>query len=222
MKLRGRKQNQALLSFDPNIGSVETKELAEVRQKMARLVNQRMRAIEKAKSKVTGESLNFGAIDKLRLYLSYRNKKRFSERLIPPDVDTRGMRERLRKEINIMQAFLKSKSSTITGLRNIEKRRIETFKNRGIKFANTKEFYDFLNSSTYQEFRQSGFTSEQIVDLYDEMRESKSDNEVNEEIQDLLNIWRSGEEKASIKSIKNRTGVNLLNGSRGKGTVFKR
>ena len=106
----------------------------------------------------------------------------------------------LRREISVLQGFLGSKTSLVSGIREIEAKRISTFESgnwgktsrytgkarREIKFASTKEFYDFLSSKTFQGLKNSGYTSEQLVEIYDEARESEEADEVLEKMEEAL------------------------------------
>lgn len=218
-KLTGKKLQTKLLSYDANRGKHNPREMAEIRQGLAKIVNQRMRRLEKARSKITGESFNFGAIDYLYSFLAGKSRRRFSTALNPKDTNMKNMRA----EINEMQTFLKSKSSSIAGMRDIERKRIETFNKKGIEFSNTREFYQFLNSGIFQDFQTAGFTSEQVIEIYDQMRDYESDEIIKEKLNDLLEQFRSGEKRANIKEIKKSTGVDLLHGRSEKSTnIFKR
>lgn len=151
-----------------------TLDIYEVRRILAKAANQRMVRLEQGISKYTGKAYTYGAYDIARDYLARQGKGgklRFSEQLgVRTDKKTgalvvdRGPTATI-KEIQALQRFLESESSTVGGMRKIEKRRINTFVSKGIpkSIAESKEFYDFLNSSAY-EHASKIIQSEQIMD----------------------------------------------------------
>lgn len=187
-------------------------DLQTMRRTLAKRANQRMVRLERGKSLVTGESLNFGAIENARAYLG--KHKRFSEKLaLTTDLN------QLRKEITVLQSFLNAKSSTIQGMREIERRRIKTFetgewgqkwkqqgiRQKPIKFASTKEFYDFLNSGTFKNLIDAGFDSDQIVTMYQEAQTTAhlSDEEVRNQLEKAVEEYRS-KGNANLKDLLSR------------------
>ena len=95
-------------------------------------------------------------------------------------------------------------------MREIENARLRAFSNKGIKFASTREFYEFLNSQTFLGLVSSGFTSEQIVESYDITREKEDDKKVVEKMAKALDEFRQGEKKVSIKNLEQTLGIKLL------------
>ena len=163
-------------------------ELQQVRRKLAKRANQRMLRLERSTSDISGEAYHAGAYDIAQEYLkSIGREKRFSESL--------GYEKdsiyRLKKEILELDTFLHSKTSTITGNREAEKKRIDTFTGDlwGLdeKTVASKEFYDFLQSSAYDYFLANSFTSEQLVDIYDTFREAGADAS---KIQDAIDDFK--------------------------------
>lgn len=153
-------------------GNRSRAELLQIRRAAAKATNQRMVRLERGESLVTGEKLDFGAIEITRRYLKEtrgdREKLRFSESLNQPNLETLND---IKKEIAEMQRFLNSKSSTVKGMHDIEKARLKTFEEQGISFASNKEFYDFFKSDTYKDYIKSGYSSETLVEVYQEARE---------------------------------------------------
>ena len=151
--------------FNPYAKGVTMEELVKVRRQLAKVMNQRMVRLENTKSSVTGEAYTFGAYDIMSDYLQERDRNRFSEVLNP-----KGMtKEDIQKEIRVLQGFEEMKSSRIRGMHQIEKARIKTFtetKGLNIEVVTTKEFYDFLNSSTFKELSEH-LDSEKLVEEYD-------------------------------------------------------
>lgn len=191
-----------------------------MRTKLAKRANQRIVRLERTSSKVTGESFSaFGAITDAYEYLERQQsgRKRFSENKgFLDDINA------LRREVTVLQGFLGRKTSLVTGMRDIEKRRIETFQSgkwgtlykftgserKALEFSSTKEFYDFLNSSTYRGLIKAGFTSEQMVEAYDNARELHDgmDEEVIAAMEKALQDYRNGQ-SLSLKDLKERLGM---------------
>lgn len=171
--------------------NVSTSELQKVHRSLAKRSNQRLVRLENAVSKVTGETYDsFGAGDIAKEYLKAKGTKgklRFSESLGNKKTDIN--RVELLKDISAMQKFLTSKSSTVQGQKDIEKKRLKTFSapvydvegelvRNPIQSATNKEFYDFLTSETYKEATKN-FNSETIVEAYDLARTlGKTHNEI--------------------------------------------
>lgn len=193
-------------TLDVYAGSHSVEELQEIRRVLAKQANQRIVRLERAESKITGERFStFGAVTDVYDYLGNKGRRRFSE-------SKTGVKrsDELRREITVLQGFLGRKSSTVKGMREIENKRIKTFKNKGIKFSNTKEFYEFLNSQTFKNLVTSGFTSEQIVEAYDSAREKQTDDEVVKKMSKALDEYRQGEKKVSIKNLEESLGITLI------------
>lgn len=203
------------VSIDIYRESMSLTDMQLLRRKLAKRANQRIVRLERASSSITGEAFNeFGAVTDAYSYLERQKKgrKRFQERA---DAITDTME--LRREISVLQGFLGSKTSLVSGIREIELQRIRTFESgnwgktsrytgkarREIKFASTKEFYEFLGSKTFQGLKKSGYTSEQLVEIYDEARESEEADEVLEKMEEALEEYRAGQ-KATLKDITGR------------------
>lgn len=191
-----------LLELDVWRRSWSTSELQAMRRQLAKVANQRMVRLERSRSSVTGEALTFGAYEKATEYLNRQDRNRFSEVL--------GFKKNtnaLKHEINVLQQFLSMKSSTVSGQKEIEARRIETFAKAGVEFQTTKEFYDFLNSNDFKQLVNSGFTSEQIIDIYQEHRKSTSAEESVNALNEALEFFRTGSAQATLKILRALTGL---------------
>ena len=73
-------------------------------------------------------------------------------------------------------------------------------------FASTKEFYDFLNSNTFSSLVKSGFSSEQLIDIYDTARvksTEQSDEAIIGVFEDALTHYRENG-GASLKDLQSR------------------
>ena len=177
-----------------------TDELFKVHRALAKRSNQRIVRLERAVSKVTGENYaSYGAGDIAKEYLQKQGRKRFRETAQSSlrALDDAQKRHEILKDIKAMQEFLSSKSSTVTGQREIERKRLKTFETpkydeegniirEPVKFASNKEFYDFLNSQTFAELSKT-FNSDTVVELYDMSRDKGLNNE---EIQNALDEYR--------------------------------
>lgn len=210
---------------DPNAYAPQlTKEdLLKMRRTYAKRANQRLVRLERAKSKVSGESYaSYGAAQNAYTYLENKGRRRFDEKAEPQ----MSIKE-LRKEVAVLQTFLEAKSSTVLGQRAIEEKRQSSFekgewgtlwktqgiRNTPIKFESNKEFFEFLGSETFRSLKKAGFTSEQIIDLYVEGREKQTDKEIVENMQEALEQFRlkgsatlkDFRAKLHLKPLKRRT-----------------
>ena len=193
-------------TMDVYTGGHSVGELQEIRRVLAKQANQRILRLERAKSGITGERYNtFGAVIDVYDYLENKGRRRFSE-----SKAAIKQSNELRHEITVLQGFLGRKSSTVKGIREIENKRLRTFSNKGIKFASTREFYEFLNSQTFLGLVASGYTSEQIVETYDMVREKEDDYKVVEKMAKALEEFRQGEKKVTIKNLEQTLGIKLL------------
>lgn len=231
-KKASKKSNNAQkdLTIHPYRSGLSFDQLLEMRRRLAKRANQRMRRLENTTSKVTGESFGtYGAIELVRDYLKSHGRAangRFSENKRPfvGGAIKDGLMDsnQLISEIFALQSFLRSKSSTVKGQREIERQRINTFEsgawgkryritgdlNRPIKFSSNKEFYDFLNSAEYKELLTMGFTSEQLIESYDEAAEDIPPEEIINAMQQALDTFRQSQNpnwKELQSILKNRS-----------------
>lgn len=208
------KAKQGDLELDVWHKSYTPSELQAYRRKLAKRANQRLVRLERAKSSVSGESLSgIGASEQAYAYLGgqKKGKRRFTERL-----DSGLSDFALKREIAVLQGFLSGKSSLVSGMREIEEKRVKTFESgkwgsasytdgerRKLKFADTKEFYDFFHSDTYRNLSSQGFTSEQIVEAYDAARETGkgADEEAMAALERALEEFRA-KGRATLKDLR--------------------
>lgn len=202
----------------------DRKLVADIRRKLAKRANQRIVRLERATSKVTGESYSkIGIINETRGYIERtygKTKKRFSESInyAKNDID------RLRLEILALQRFLNAQSSTVQGIRQTEEKRIKAFAEgrygpryhlygtlaKPIKFASVKEFYDFLGSDTFRNLISAGFTSEQIIDIYDQSADrAHNAEEATERMEEAVEQFRA-KSRISLKELIRITGAKKL------------
>ena len=158
-------------------------DIYQARRQLAKVANQRMVRLERAVSEISGNKYTFGAYEIAQDYLeATRPTKitgayRFSENLKQANKST----EDILHEIAVLQSFLASKSSRVGGQKEIEKERMETFKSMGVtEVSSLKEFYDFLNSQTFEYLKKHGYDSDDLVEMYEK---SYEDGEKPSEIQ---------------------------------------
>lgn len=180
-------------------GATRKYDINQVRRQLAKAANQRMRRLEKEVSPITGNTYSFGAYDIAQEYLATKDKTRFSEAL---GLD-RDLYDIIR-EITVLQGFLTSKSSTVRGQRAIEQKRVQTFVSKGIpeSVAASKEFYEFLSSSTFTNLSKA-FSSETLVEEFDRLAEEGATGE------DIMKGFQEFEAQPGRKGFKDL--VNTLN-----------
>lgn len=216
------------LTADVYRGSYSLDELQRMRRALAKRANQRIVRLERGESKVTGEKWNtFGAVTEVYDYLNKQQegRTRFRE-TIKALTDSRS----LKREITVLQGFLGRKSSLVSGMKEIEEKRISSFEsgkwgtkwkktgiaNKPLHFASNKEFYDFLNSETFKGLVSTGFTSEQLVELYDSARvrlgKDTETDIVTNAMADALDEYRS-KGNASLKDLRKKMKAIKIKGS---------
>lgn len=183
------RRDQALTA-DVYGNQYSTAQLQEIRRKLAKRANNSLRDLARNSSPITGEVYNsYGAAVDALDYLKARNRRYFSESLTLTE-----NRTVLKAEIQRLQYFLTRPSHTVKGQREIEQKRIETFEKKGIHFASSKEFYQFLNSGTFQSLRKLQYSSEQLIEDYERAREQGMTNDqVMEKLSSALDAFRKGE-----------------------------
>ena len=194
-----------------DLSGMSQRELSQTRRKLAKRANQRLLRLERSESPVTGEAYHAGAYDIALDYLrTIGREKRFSESInYAKTIDEESGETayniyRLKREILELDTFLHSKTSTVSGNKEAEKKRIETF--AGEKFGLSREtvsskgFYDFLQSNAYDFFVQSSFTSEQLMDIYDAFRDKN------------VSQWKIRQGIAQYKSDIKRINANATDG----------
>lgn len=183
-------RRDSALAADVYGNQYSTAQLQEIRRKLAKRANNSLRDLARNSSPITGEVYNsYGAAVDALDYLKARNRRYFSESLTLTE-----NRTVLKAEIQRLQYFLTRPSHTVKGQREIEQKRIATFEKKGIHFASSKEFYQFLNSETFQSLRKSQYSSEQLIEDYERAREQGMTNDqVMEKLSNALDAFRKGE-----------------------------
>lgn len=198
--------------FNPYAKGVTIEELQRVRRQLAKVMNQRMVRLEQSKSDITGESYTFGAYDIMSDYLSGKDRNRFSEVLMPANMT----KSDIQKEIRALQGFEEMKSSRVGGMKEIERARIKTFTggdmNISEEVVKSKDFYDFLNSATYEELTRS-FDSETLIEEYSKAAERGA---TKKQIVKALNDYSKRSKRVSVKGIQKQLGAIKIRGNKRK------
>ena len=183
-------RRDSALTADVYGNQYSTAQLQEIRRKLAKRANYSLRDLARNSSPITGEVYNsYGAAVDALDYLKARNRRYFSESLTLTE-----NRTVLKAEIQRLQYFLTRPSHTVKGQREIEQKRIATFEKKGIHFASSKEFYQFLSSATFQSLRKLQYSSEQLIEDYERAREQGMTNDqVMEKLSNALDAFRKGE-----------------------------
>lgn len=215
------------LTADVYRGSYSIDELQRMRRALAKRANQRIVRLERGESKVTGEKWNtFGAV--LEAY-DYLNRQKEGRTRFRESKNAMTDVQNLKREITVLQGFLGRKTSLVSGMKEIEQKRISTFEsgkwgmkwkkkgilNKPLHFSSNKEFYDFLNSETFTGLVSTGFTSEQIVELYDSARVrigEESDDIVADAMSAALEEYRN-KGNASLKDLRKKMNSIKIKGS---------
>lgn len=182
-------RRNSALTADVYGNQYSTAQLQEIRRKLAKRANYSLRDLARNSSPITGEVYNsYGAAVDALDYLKARNRRYFSESLTLTE-----NRTVLKAEIQRLQYFLTRPSHTVKGQREIEQKRIATFEKKGIHFASSKEFYQFLSSETFQSLRKLQYSSEQLIEDYERAREQGMTNDqVMEKLSNALDAFRKG------------------------------
>lgn len=202
------RRDQALTA-DVYGNQYSTAQLQEIRRKLAKRANDSLRNLARNSSPITGEVYNsYGAAVDALDYLKARNRRYFSESLALTE-----NRTVLKAEIQRLQYFLTRPSHTVKGQREIEQKRIDTFEKKGIHFASSKEFYQFLNSGTFHSLRKAQYSSEQLVEDYERAREKGLTHEqAMERLESALEEFRQGE-KVTQKNVWKHLGISPFDNS---------
>ena len=203
---------QQARDFNPYAAGVTVEELQQVRRQLSKVMNQRMKRLEDATSPITGEKYTYGAYDIMQDYLKKEGRTGKAEGLRFSETLSAGGKSKaqLQKEIRILQGFEDMPSSRVAGQRAIEKKRIETFinpdpkktKRKGLheSIVSDKDFYDFLNSSTFEELSRS-ISSDIIVEEYDKAADRGVSRE---KIEEALEEYMQKADQLSITGIRRK------------------
>lgn len=133
-------KNDDLQKFNPYLSNKSDKELYEIRKKLAKRLNQRMRRLESA-------GIDYGVIKfyKHDVARYYPGNKGFKESL----GKTKGIS--VKHEISLIQNLLNRPTSTLQGIRGIHRKAQHKFeKLYHVKFKNVSQYEDFIDSKTWE------------------------------------------------------------------------
>lgn len=172
-----------------NVKSLTTAELLQLRRKLAKRINQRMRRLE-------SKGLTQGGA-----YADYQdilNRYFGGARRIPENF---GIYKSLPKtEVAAMQKLLKEKTSTVQGWNEVIKKRVQTmYKKYGVQFKNNQELYDFINSLEFEALSRL-YSSKQALRLIEHSKMTL------DEVRYLLNRFRYSTSKDNASIIAEELG----------------
>lgn len=196
--------------FNPYSKDVSMDELKKVRRQLAKVMNQRMVRLEQAGSSVSGKAYTYGSYEQMQDYLGTKGRRRFSE-VLDPQMSKRA----LQKEIRVLQGFEQQKSSRVAGQKEIERKRIHTLvEDLGLSenTASSKEFYDFLNSETYEKLSRS-FNSEDIIEEYERASEVGVSAK---KIAEALKDYQQKSRRMSLKGMRKALSAKTVKGKKKK------
>lgn len=178
-----------------NVNNLTTKELLNLRRKLAKRLNQRMKRLEDK-----GFTAERGGA-----YADYQDVlNRFfgGAKRVPENLTTLG-KGTFKSQVKALQKILKEKTSTVQGWIEVIDKRLETFKIKyGIVFKSDKEMLDFFRS---EEFRKvaSLYDSKQAIRI---IAKSQSDGLDIDEIRDSLKEFRHKTDRNIAEQIAIRLG----------------
>lgn len=185
--------------------SYSRSELSARRRQLAKAANSRILRLERATSNITGETLSDSPwFSTVQSYLDMKGKKRFSEVKEIKDYSE----FQLKREIVVLEEFLAMKSSTVSGYREVENKRVQSFIDKGVpeEIAGSSEFFDFLNSETFRQIAEESVTSDDILDILDRSSDAgMSLEEIIAKFEEHLQDTSGG-----AKALYQRFGLNIL------------
>lgn len=166
-----------------NVKTLTTSELLQLRRKLAKRINQRMRRLE-AKGLTQG-----GAYSD---YQDILNRFFGGARRIPENLNI--YKSLPRTEVVAMQKLLKEKSSSVQGWNEIMNKRVQTMYERyGLKFKSNQELADFIASIEFKELsalysskqalriiNNSGYEISELKEILEEFRGVQDRNKAND------------------------------------------
>lgn len=135
-----------------------TQRLARERRKMAKRLNQRLRTIEKKGVEKSSSAYEFAKMETGRSRPRYSESESVYERMNASD---------LYGEMIKMQRKLESETSTLSGLKKVENKRltsaVDSIKRKTGVDISKKDLRDFVNNGGYQLLNDVGYDSEQVI-----------------------------------------------------------
>lgn len=178
-----------------NVNKLTTKELLNLRRKLAKRLNQRMKRLEDK-----GFTAERGGA-----YADYQDLlNRFfgGAKRVPENLTTWG-KGTFKSQVKALQKILKEKTSTVQGWREVIDKRLETFKVKyGIDFKSNNEMFDFIHSEEFKKVA-SLYDSKQALRI---IGKKQSDGADIDEIQESLKEFRSKTDRNVAEQIALKLG----------------
>lgn len=192
VKKTGLKNNIIVPTFDyETLKKMPQKDKIEEVRKLSQLANSRIKRLR-------SKGIDYYAMEGVNNFLDKRGRDLF---YTGHKYDSKT---ELRLQLQAVTNFLNAKSSTLTGIKNIRKNRIDTFKQKlGVDVTDImeeKKFFEFLSSNQFEALArkgdsediiedfvsavQQGFTAEEVQEQYKEYQ-AAGDDITFEEIQEL-------------------------------------
>lgn len=182
-------------------GQFSRGELDALYKEMARVANRRLYSLEK-------NERAFWAYDKATVHTQRAyGKNRF------PGVYKGESDKGIIRELEYIQDFLQSKTSTITGSKSVENKILSTFERKGVDFStvNQREFFNFLQSENFKRLSRKNIDSNRLIDYYTKMVENGKTTDVEKE----LEKFRKNEIKG-VDELYKRSGLSFFGKRKGK------
>lgn len=172
-----------------NVKTLTTAELLQLRRKLAKRINQRMRRLE-------SKGLTQGGA-----YAEYQDLlNRFFEGAKRLPENMKIYKKLPRTEVSAMQKLLKEKTSTVQGWNEVMEARVQTiYKKYGVQFKNNQELYDFINSLEFEALSRL-YSSKQALRLIEHSKMTL------DEVRYLLNRFRYSTSKNNASIIAEELG----------------
>lgn len=172
-----------------NVKTLTTTELLQLRRKLAKRINQRMRRLE-------SKGLTQGGA-----YAEYQDLlNRFFEGAERLPENMKIYKKLPRTEVSAMQKLLKEKTSTVQGWNEVMEARVQTiYKKYGVQFKNNQELYDFINSLEFEALSRL-YSSKQALRLIEHSKMTL------DEVRYLLNRFRNSTSKDNASIIAEELG----------------
>lgn len=112
----------------------------------------------------------------------------------------------LLNDITAMEEFLATKSSTVGGIRELERNRSNKFIEKGVpsEIAKDPRFYDFLSSKTFSELDLYHVPSKKIIELISEYSNDLSMDDIVNAFQEYLNADSSKHDYLNLRKVLNK------------------
>lgn len=158
------KKKSLALTYD-DILKMSHEQKAQIATQLAKRANTRLGSLRKAQGEKSAQYAQASA----EVYLRQQKRNKFYEG------KKYKTEQQLNRALNELNFFLNRKTSTLSGLRQVEQQRLDTFKKKyEIEFTTKKdkdEFFNFLNSKQYEDLRKNA-SSEQIQQMYNDAQDA--------------------------------------------------